>query len=373
MKAVHVFHRAMRQQLRDRLGVGLTVLTAPAFALVYGLLFGAPAAPRVVLVAPQEGGAASEAVREGLEGVGVAVEVVADRGEPERRLAARACDVVVLLGEDFERRIGVIGESVGVEVVGDVGSPDFRRGERAVVGVLNRVAHDRRGTRAAVEVTTRAVGRSGEATAFDAYVPGLLVFSIIMLVFSSSMAVTREVESGVLERLRLTAMTSLDYLVGMSGVQVVLGTSSVMLTFGVATVLGFESQGPLGVAMALAVLGSVSCVGAGMLVASVTRTVPRAFLVSSGFMFLLVLLSGVIFPIPRVPLGELGGQEVGLFDLLPTTWLARGLHAVLTLGAGWGEVRVELAAMAALGGAFFGAGVWSFGRLHRGFLTGGER
>ena len=178
-----------------------------------------------------------------------------------------------------------------------------------------------------------------------------------MLIFSSSMSVVRELEFGTLSRLRLTPVSSVELLLGLSAVQLVIGVMSVVATFAVAWLLGFRSEGSLVLAMAVASLASVASVGIGMFVASFARTQTRSFLISSVAMFLLVLFSGIIFPQPKVILMTLGGRAIDLFDLLPTTHMAGALSKILTLGAGPGEVVYELVFLTgvALSNYFLGA------------------
>ena len=89
----------------------------------------------------------------------------------------------------------------------------------------------RRGIEPATLLQVRPLGRSAERTPFELYVPNLLVFAMIMLVFSSAMVTAREVERGTLERLRLTRMRPGEWLAGTAIAQTLLGTCSVALTF----------------------------------------------------------------------------------------------------------------------------------------------
>jgi len=189
--------------------------------------------------------------------------------------------------------------------------------------------------------------------ALQAFVPGLLVFAVIMVVFSAAMAVAKEVESGALRRLRLTPLRAVDYLGGVSLFQLLLGAGSVTLTLLTAALLGFDTKGVGLSAVGLGVLASAGSVGIGMMVATFSPTTSRAFLVASVAMFLLLLFSGVIFPRP----------DAQIFDLLPTTQLHLALSTLWSSDTGE-DVGRRAAALLGLSLLYFGAGVFAFDLRH---------
>ncbi|MCK6548852.1 ABC transporter permease [Myxococcota bacterium] len=199
---------------------------------------------------------------------------------------------------------------------------------------------------------------------FDAFVPGLVVFAVIMLVFSSAMAIAREVEWGAILRLKLTPLTTTELLAGISLVQLLLGAASVALTLLTAIILGFDAQGRAAEVLVLSLIACLASVGLGMIVASLSTSTTRAFLVASVAMFLLMLFSGVVFPRPEADLFTIGARTIGLFDVLPTTHLSVGLEKVLRSGARLGDLGFELASLVALSIASFTAGAATFQRRH---------
>jgi ABC-2 type transport system permease protein len=102
----------------------------------------------------------------------------------------------------------------------------------------------------------------------------------------------------------------------------------------------------------------------GLLVACFCRTVTEAFLVANVPLFVLMFLSGAMFPLPRVPLFSVAGRPLLLTDLLPLSHAVAAMNKVLTLGAGPGEVAFELAALAVLSVAYYAAGMGLFQRMH---------
>jgi ABC-2 type transport system permease protein len=114
-------------------------------------------------------------------------------------------------------------------------------------------------------------------------------------------------------------------------------------------------------------VGAITClsvIGLGMIVASFTRTVSQAFVVANFPMALMMLFSSVIYPLPKVILFTLGGHEIGLYDILPTTHAVAALNKILTLGADLSQVTFELSALTILSALYFFIGVWLFKRFH---------
>jgi ABC-2 type transport system permease protein len=208
-------------------------------------------------------------------------------------------------------------------------------------------------------------GDVGHDRAFDAFVPGLLVLSVIMIVFSSAMALTREVESGAMRRVRTWPVSASAVLGGSASVQLVLAVAANALTLLTARAMGATVGTSALTVLALCALTSVSSVGLGLCVAGLSQTQGRAFLVASLVMFLLLLFSGVIFPRPQVHWLTLRGMQLGPFDLLPTTHLHAALGQVL--GSAKSEsVAQRTWALSGLSALYFAAGVITFRARHGG-------
>jgi ABC-2 type transport system permease protein len=220
------------------------------------------------------------------------------------------------------------------------------------------------GQKPLVNYIEKPLGASATRTEFETYVPGTLIFSIIMLIFLAAMTVAREIETGALRRLQLTPMTSIDLLGGITLALLLVGAASSLLSFLVALALGFNSQGSVWVAILVSVVASLSVIGLGMVVASLTRSVSQAFVVANFPLALMMFFSGVIFPIPVVKLFTIAGRTISLYDILPPTHAVVALNKILTLGAGLGEVAYELITLVVLSVLYFLAGAWLFQRMH---------
>ncbi len=360
MRGWFVFLVALKQKRRDRLGLLLTVLTAPLFVMMYWVFFSEVSATYYVAVldedaaaaaSPAHGAAFIKSLANFTSSDGTpffSVSTVGDRSALDRKVQRSEVSLGVVLGDSFSRGFSNPQTAAKATLIGDATDPNYRISSVLIGKALEGYAAKVTATPPTVVAEEKPIGLSGTRTPFEAYVPGLLVFAVIMLIFSSSMSVVREVESGTLARLRLTPVTSLDLLFGLSSVQLLLGLASVLLTLATAGLLGFRSEGSLLLAMAIASLACLASVGIGMVVASLSKTQTRSFLISSVAMFLLVLFSGIVFPRPDITVLTVAGQTIDLFDLLPTTHMGEALGKVMTLGATAGEVAYEIIALTAI-------------------------
>ncbi|GAG27708.1 unnamed protein product, partial [marine sediment metagenome] len=205
---------------------------------------------------------------------------------------------------------------------------------------------------------------SGARSEFDLYVPGMLIISIVMLVFIVSMTITYEVEAGTLRRLQLTRMTAFDLLTGISLSTLLLGIIALLLTFLFAIALGFESQGPIWAAMLIGSITAIAVVGVGLIVAAFSKTVSQAFIIANFPLIFFMFFSGAVYPLPRIHLFEVAGRVINLYDVIPPTHAVVALNKILTLGAGLGDVLYEIVSLAALSALYFAIGIWVFHKRH---------
>jgi len=386
MRLVRVFTKTLREQRRDVLAIAATVSFAPFFVLLYWLFFPSGSTTYGVLVldldAPVriEGGGSLDAggdLARALEGVRypgggplLDVTAVADRAKAEAMLRDREAALLLIVPAGLSADLaGAEGDVPGeVMLVGDLANPTYAVTAVVVSETIRAYVDEVTGAEVRVVAVEEPLGGSASRSEFETYVPGLLVFAVIMLIFLAAMTVAREVEAGTLRRLRLTRMTSLDYLGGVSLAMVVLGVVAVVLTFATAWALGFHSRGPVWVAVLVGAITTLGVVGTGLMVACVSRTVTQAYLIGSFPMGIFMFFSGAIFPVPDVELLVVSGQTVGLYDVLPPTHAVVALNKVLNLGSGLSDLGYELTALVVLSAVYMAAGVWLFARtqLRRG-------
>jgi ABC-2 type transport system permease protein len=169
-------------------------------------------------------------------------------------------------------------------------------------------------------------------------VPGLLVFSLLFLIVSSASSLVQEDMHRTLTRFRLARVGGFELVAGVGLAQMVLAILEVATGFLLAVSLGYgrgtEMLQPTRVILlfGVAVLFSVPVIGLGMITAAFARTDGEAASLGSIFLVPLVFLSGILFPMPAIPLFTVFGRTVGLYDLMPSTLASEAIRKAVTLG-----------------------------------------
>ena len=160
--------------------------------------------------------------------------------------------------------------------------------------------------------------------------PGILALAVMgTALVNLSIATGFERGTGVLKHLGATPLGRPALLGAKIAAIVVVEVVQVVVLVPVALALGWRpSAGGVGVAVAVAVLATVAFGGLGLVLAGVLR--PEVNLAASnGLWLLLLLVSGMLAPLSKLP----GGLQA-LAKALPAAALAEALHRALGSGTG---------------------------------------
>ncbi len=387
MRVWTVFLKTWREMTRDWWALGLTLAFSPLFVFAYWAFTQGSSTAYTVLVINQDQGVALAAggeLRAGEEVVRAVQAVRYADGNPllkvsplddlaqvDRILKDRGAVAFLVIPPDFSSTLlalqaGDHSRSAQITFGGDLTNPYYTLGATLAIGAVDNYVIQATGQKPLVKYVEKALAGSAARTEFEIYTPGVMIFSVMMLIFLAAMVVAREVESGTLRRLQITRMSSFDFLGGVTLAMLSLAVLSLLITISTAVWLGFRSLGPLWAAVVVGAVASLSIIGAGLVVACFSRSVSQAFIIANFPLGLFMFFSGAIFPLPKLVIFRLAGHDVGLFDFLPPAHAVVALNKVLTLGAGLQDVAFELTALILLSLLYFGVGVWLFQRLHMG-------
>ncbi len=378
MRLMSVLRKTIREQLRDFWTLLLTLSLGPFFVLFYWVMFGGGSTTYDLLIINHDAGAsvnggawsASNDTIKALHDVNyqngqgvLKIKQIENRQAAEKKLRDRQADMLVVFPEDYSRAL--LGDSPAeIEVVGDLSNPYYSVVSVVANAAMSNYLQTLSSTMAPVTFKETALGDSAARSEFETWVPGLFIMAAVLLIYQTSMTIAREIESGTVRRLQMTPMTAFDLMGGVSLSQILIGVIGVLITFLTAVACGFHSEGPLWLAVLLGGITSMAMIGVGLIVACFSRTVARAFMVSNFPLFLMTFFSGMFMPMSTVPLFKIAGRTIGLLDLLPPTHAVTAINKVTALGAGFGDILYELAALTVLSMAYFLLGVWLFQRLH---------
>ena len=382
MRLLSVFRVALREQLRSPWDLILTLILAPMFIWLYWSFLGGGSTYYRVLIINNDrgncpiGDSAQTCAEQATEQMSsltyesgtqlLKLTDVHDRSDAEAMLRDRKAFALIIFSENFTNSIrnGEPGTGAQVTFVGDLTNPYYTPAVVFSNAVLENYVREASGYPSPILVAEEPLGGSGSRSEFEIYVPGLLIVASTMMLFSIAILITRQVESGTVQRLQITRMTALDMLGGISILYILISLVTVALSFVAAQALGFRSQGPLWVGILICAITGVSVVGIGLVTACFSRTVARAAIIVNFPLFLVLFFSGAVFPVGNPHLFTLAGRDYGIFDLLPQTHATNALNKVLSLGAGVGEVTFELIALSVLTLLYFAIGVWLFRRMY---------
>jgi ABC-2 type transport system permease protein len=384
MRLWSVVLKCIREQRRDLWVLGLSLAFAPLFVLLYYWMTGGTGSTSyTVLVinrdvpAIRADGSTLSAGSDVIQGLRettyksgnplLKVMTADDEAAAGKQIRDRQAAVLLVIPADFSATLagfeaGDTSAATKVTFKGDLTNPAYTVGAVIVMTVADGYISDITHAPRPVELNEVPLGSSSSRSEFENYIPGLLVMAVVLMIFQAAMTPARDIESGMLRRLRLTSLTSAEYLGGLTIWMALVSTLSVLLTFATAVGLGFRSQGPLWLAILIDIIASISIIGIGLMVACLSRTVSQAFVIANFPLGLLMFLTGAAFPLPRPVVFTLFGRSISYADLLPPTHAVIALNKIFTLGAGFKDVIFELSALVLLTVLYFSLGVWLFQR-----------
>jgi ABC-type multidrug transport system permease subunit len=379
MKLASVIRKSAREQLRHFWILFLTIAMAPFFVGVYYLISETYQPTYDVLLLNQDQGIAGAnygrllaAGLDGLEGdpaVPFHARLAQDRPSALGQLRDKAADALVVIPEDFSAAVQTLLDGqrpaeIRIELVGDLTNIEYLVSAVWVGELVDNAIEEVTGTSRPVQIVETSLGLSGQLDDFDLYMPGILILSVIMLMFSATIALVTEVENQTIVRLKLSRVSGLEFLVGVSVVQVVIGIVSVLLTLAIALALGFDVAGSLPLFLLLVILTSISIIAFSLIVAALTRTVNEVLVVGNFPLFLFMFFTGAAFPLEAAPLFSLGGYPVTVQGLMSPTHAISAVKKVLVLGLGLRDILPETVALVVVTALYFAIGAWAFSRRH---------
>jgi ABC-2 type transport system permease protein len=199
----------------------------------------------------------------------------------------------------------------------------------------------------------------GNPSYFDFVAPGIMAMVVMMsLMTGLPHAISYEKDMGTLDGM-LAAPTSrwaiiLGKVMAQSTIGLIQGFIILLLS---VLLFGVAIHGSILLVVLLILLTVFSFVGLGILITSFADKEETATMVMMTFMFPMMFLSGVFFPIQQMP-----SFMQTLANFLPLTYAADALRKVMVLGAGTGAILTDVIVLAAFGSILLAVAVPMFKR-----------
>ncbi len=188
-------------------------------------------------------------------------------------------------------------------------------------------------------------------------VPGILVLLVTMLsLFLSSMNIVREKEVGTLEQINVTPIKKHQFIIGKLFPFWVLGL--VILTIGLIiakVIFSVPILGNIFLVYGFTAIYLILILGIGLFISNHTETQQQAMFIAWFFTVIFILMSGLFTPIESMPTWA---QNVTLLN--PIRYFVEVIRMVMLKGAGFNDIKNQLAIIAIYAFAINGFAVWSY-------------
>ncbi len=392
MKWYYIFIKGIREQVRDYWILVMIVVMAPLFIGIYFLMVDPGEVRYDVILVNKDQGYTMRGARVNLgdslvvylggmaengELPNLSYSEGADREEAVDLLKKRRADVLVVIPGTLSASLLELAEPSSelktaesarhdrLEMVGDITSMEYIVGAIWTEELVNTYLLRAAGIPLPVAWKETTLGYSGDRSEFEIYVPGLLILSVIMIIFSAAAAIVREPETRTLERLKISRLRAVEFLGGISLVQIIIALVSVLFALLTALALGYTLiPGSLGFILLVTFLTALSMISFSLIVAAMCRSIKDVAIIGTFPLFLLMFFTGAAFPISGGKLFSIGSYQVMMNDILSPTWAVEALNKVLIRGLEVRDTLPELGAILVLTILYFFLGTWAFKRRH---------
>jgi ABC-2 type transport system permease protein len=268
----------------------------------------------------------------------------------EEGFKANSYDAVLVVPEDFSRRLGS-AEEVEVGLLLDGSNANSAA---IAVGYASTITQQYNQSLAGLKspialMERRLYNPEGESVYFT--IPGVVATLLTMITaLLTSMAIVREREMGTLEQLMVTPISTGALILGKTIPFALIGfvEMSIALAFGV-TWFRIPFVGSWALLYGLSLVYLVAVLGAGMLISTVTRTQQQAMFFSWAFSLFAILTSGFFTPIANMP------RAVQLVTYAnPMRFYLKIVRAIIMKGASIDVLYPEVISMVVFGAVVFG-------------------
>lgn len=384
MKLISIVIKSFKEQIRSFWILLLTFIMGPFFIIVYFLITESSKPQYNILILNTDSGSLENGkpVNHGkmlvtffsspqkkTNSTLLIIKEITDKNEGMETLKNRKADALIIIPENFSRALSAKknGDSTLIsklEFIGDLTSTNYLISAVWANEISTDYALISTKSKRTIELQETPLGISGTMSYFDMVVPGILILSIIMLMFTASIAFVAEVENKTILRLKLSKLSTSEFLGGISFVQLIVGIICVILTLITAVVLGFNYQGSLLLMFMIAGLTSLSIISFSLIIAAVTKSATEVLVLGNFPMFLFMFFTGAAFPIKSKALFSIAEYPVTIQGLMTPTHAISALNKTLVMNMNVRSIIPEIIAMILLTMLYSAIGALLFKKRH---------
>lgn len=384
MKTISIISKSLKEQIRSYWVLLLSLSMGPFFIFVYFLIMETSKPQYTVLIANKDKGVLidEQMINHGNDLIGYfknfkidtvsfpfTVNEATNKTVGIESLKNKKADALIIIETSFsqsleKRKLADSTSLVNIEFIGDLSNTNYLISAVWANEIVNEYALKATKNKRIVQVKETALGTSATVSSFDLIVPGILIVSLIMLMFTASIAFVSEVENKTIMRLKLSKLNVYQFLAGISSVQLLVGIVSVLLTLLTAIMLGFKYEGSLITMIFIASLTSLSIIAFSLIIAAITKTANEVLVVGNFPMFLFMFFTGAAFPLKSDALFSIAGYSINIQGLMTPTHAISALNKTLIMNMDISSIIPEIISIIVLTTLYFLIGGIIFRQRH---------
>lgn len=376
MKIVSVILKNIREQIRTFWILALTLLTAPFFVFIYYLIIESTGYNYKVAFVNLD------------DNVGVSVhsenilKIIGDEesttfrmsekdsvGEIKKLIEDKQVDLGLIIPANFTEKVenpGTSNSGIEFEFVGDPANMRYLTAAVFIHNYIEEYVYANTTLNKPINLRETVIGNSIRKNEFELQVPGLLIFALIMLIYTASAAFVSEVESGAILRLKLSRTPVAIYIAGIGIVQIGIGFFGLSFAFLTALGLGFEFNGNVLALIVIAFLTCVSIISFSILLAAFGATTSQVTVIGTFPLFLFMFFTGAMFPINSPELFTVNSYGFDVNGLLSPTHAINAMYKIFFLDQGLESIGTEIISILILTVVYLIPGLWLYKKRHMG-------
>jgi ABC-2 type transport system permease protein len=380
MKIAGVIKKCLKEQYRSFWLLILTVSTAPFFVLVYDLITKSYIPVYDVLILNNDKGSQIDSKVTNLGDSLISFMMLnpdaacktretKSKTDALARLKNKKADLLMILPENFSNSLKKAETEnriipFDLEFFGNITDINYLITAIIAYNSVSDFVSSKTGIPSPIHFTETGIGTSGTLTDFELAVPGLMIFSIIMLMLSASVAMIAEVENKTMHRLNMSGVSTLELMGGITIVQILVGFLSVILTLAVASLLGFRFQGSVMLVIMVLLLTIISIIAFSLFIAALSKSVTQVLIIGNFPLFLFMFFTGAMFPINITPWFTIKDYSFSIISLMSPAPSVSALSKVLIMQEGFRDIVPEIICLLLLIILYYALGILAYRKRH---------
>jgi ABC-2 type transport system permease protein len=384
MKVLSIFKKSLKENIRDWKILILTLIFGPFFVLLYFFWFGSASVNYHLIVANLDKGhvkikgnivVAGDLLTSKLSNYELTkdshfiVSTMKDIEKAKQLIKNQDADVLIVFPNNLSSIIadnikGKQNQKISFKYFGNMTNQKYPIATSISYSVLSEYVSYFSGLNTPTSFSEEFLEKRTIRNDFDYSIPGLIVLSVIMILFTAAASIIKEVDKGTIKRLKISNVSSFELIAGISIGQIIITVLSMALTIITALALGFKPAGSMLDVSIIGLLACFSVLAISLIVASLLKSIFDLMTIGCFPWFILAFFSGGMFPLPQIKLFSLFHHTFNLADILPTSHAVTAINKILNFGMDLGDLYYEMAMIIALTMLYFIIGIRLFGKRH---------